>query len=90
MKAIRITDYCLGRITARRLDREFVEAVVRSPEQIEPDEDNPNRQIYQSKFVDVEGKTKLLRVIIEENKDEIVAVTVYPVSQFERYWKDES
>ena len=89
MKRIRVTDYCLNRISARRLDVNFVEEVIRSPEQIVQDDDDPNRRIYQSRFVDTKGKTKLLRVIVEENKDEIVGITVYPASQFERYWKDE-
>ena len=87
MKPIRITDYCDGRIVARKLNHELVEKVIRSPEQIVPDDDDPNRQIHQSRFSDADGREKLLRIVVEENKDEIVAVTVYPVSQFKRYWK---
>jgi hypothetical protein len=87
MKPIRITGYCEGRIAARKLNRELVEKVIRSPEQIVPDEDDPNREIYQSRFRDDSGRQKLLRVVVEENEGEIVAVTVYPVSQFKRYWK---
>lgn len=87
MKPIRITGYCAGRIAARKLKRDLVERIIRSPEQIVPDEDDPNRQIYQSRFHDQSGGQKLLRIVVEENEDEIVAVTVYPVSQFKRYWK---
>ena len=87
MKPIRITGYCDGRIAARKLDRQLVEAVIRSPEQIVPDADDPKRKIYQSRFRDVQGKHKLLRIVIEEKQDEIVAVTVYPTSQLRRYWK---
>ena len=87
MKPIRITDYCDGRIIARKLDRKLVEKVIRSPEQIVPDADDPNRQIHQSRFLDDQSVEKLLRIVVEENKAEIVAVTVYPVSQFKRYWK---
>ena len=87
MKPIRITNYCEGRIIARKLDRNLVEQVVRSPEQVVPDDDDPNRQIHQSRFRDDQGREKLLRLVVEENEDEIVAVTVYPVSQFKRYWK---
>jgi hypothetical protein len=87
MKPIRITGYCEGRIAARKLDRDLVEKVIRSPEQIVPDEDDPNRQIHQSRFHDNSGRQKLLRIVVEENEGEIVAVTVYPVSQFKRYWK---
>ncbi|HEY5232303.1 MAG TPA: DUF4258 domain-containing protein [Verrucomicrobiae bacterium] len=87
MKPIRITGYCDGRIAARKLKRDLVEKTIRSPEQIVPDADDPNRQIHQSRFRDEKGVEKLLRIVVEENEDEIVAVTVYPVSQFKRYWK---
>ncbi len=88
MKAIRITNYCEGRIAARKLVREFVEQVIGSPEQIVPDADDPKRQIHQSRFLDGEGQEKLLRVVVEETETEILAVTVYPVSQVRRYWKE--
>lgn len=87
MKPIRITHYCDGRIIARKLNRNLVEKVIRSPEQIVPDADDPKRQIHQSRFRDDKGVEKLLRIVVEENKAEIIAVTVYPVSQFKRYWK---
>ena len=89
VKPIRITPYCEGRIAARKVDRELVEQVIRSPEQIVPDADDDARQIYQSHFVDGQGRPKLLRVVVEEMVDEIIAVTVYPASQIERYWKIE-
>ena len=56
MKLIRITGYCDGRIAVRKLNRQLVEAVIRSPEQIVPDADNPKGQIYQSRFHDVVRK----------------------------------
>ena len=87
MKLIRITGYCDGRIAVRKLNRQLVEAVIRSPEQIVPDADDPKRKIYQSRFRDVKGKHKLLRIVVEENEDEPVAVTAYPTSQLGRYWK---
>jgi len=90
MKPIRITDYCEGRIIARKLNRNLVEKVIHSPEQIVPDADDPNRQVHQSRFRDDQGREKLLRIVVEENKAEIIAVTVYPVSQFKRYWKSAS
>jgi hypothetical protein len=65
MKPIRITGYCDGRIAARRLDRQLVEAVIRSPEQIVPDADDPKREIYQSRFRDLKDKQKLLRIVDE-------------------------
>ena len=90
MKPIRITPYCQGRIEARRLDRNLVENTARSPEQIVPDKEDSKRAIYQSRFLDGKGRPKLLRVVVEETGDEIIAVTAYPASDIERYWKRES
>jgi hypothetical protein len=42
-----------------------VEAVIRSPEQIVPDADDPKREIYQSRFRDLKDKQKLLRIVVE-------------------------
>ncbi len=90
MKPVRIPPYCLGRIEARHVDRELVERVIRSPEQVVPDRDDPRRRIHQSRFVDAKGRERLLRVVVEEHADEMVAVTVYPASEFKRYWKRET
>jgi hypothetical protein len=54
-----------------------------------PDDDDNEREIYQSHFIDSKGKLKLLRVVVEETADELVVVTVYPTSQIRRYWKDD-
>jgi hypothetical protein len=64
-----------------------MEAVIRAPEQVVPDADDPKREIYQSRFRDVKRKQKLLRIVVEEKEDEIVAVTAYPTSQLRRYWR---
>lgn len=55
MKPIRITPHANERINARKLNSKLVNATVRNPEQIVPDEDNINRQIYQSVFKDKKG-----------------------------------
>ncbi len=51
------------------------------------------RLIYQRKLP-LNGKRMLLRVVVEENDDSIVVVTVYKTSKFNKYWrkgeKDES
>ena len=52
VKPIRITDYCDSRIIARKLDRKLVEKVIRSPDKIVLDADDPNRQIHQNRFLD--------------------------------------
>jgi hypothetical protein len=41
--------------------------VIRSPEQIVPDADDPNRQIRQSRFRNGQGREKLLRIVVRRN-----------------------
>jgi len=77
-------------MAARQVDRELVEQAIRSPEQVVPDKDDPARQIHQSRFVDATGRDKLLRVVVEEHANEVLVVTVYPASNFKRYWKGET
>ena len=87
MKTIRFTDHAQERMQTRELTINKIESVVRTPRQIVPDEENLDRQIYQSKFTDLKGRQKLLRVVVEETSDEIVVITTYATSQISRYWR---
>ena len=89
MKQIRFSDHSQERILARKLNTELIEFVVRNPEQIVPDEDDEEREIYQSFFIDANGKEKLLRVVVEETATELVIISAYPTSQIKKYWKEE-
>ncbi len=80
---IRITPYAEGSIHSRKLDRQHVMQVAANPEQIAPA--TGNRFFAQSKY-EQEGKTFLLRVLLEEIGDERWIVTVYPTSKVEKYW----
>lgn len=88
-KKIRYTEHSLIQIASRKLEINDIDAIVALPEQIVVDEDNINRLIYQSHFVDKKGKLKLLRVVVEETNEEIAVLTAYPTSQINRYWKKE-
>ena len=46
------------------------------------------RLVYQKKLP-LNGRKMLLRVIVEENNDSFVVVTVYKTSKFDKYWKEE-
>lgn len=87
MKPIRITPHAKERINARKLNTKLVNTTIRNPEQIVPDEDDISQRIYQSVFIDTKGTRKLLRVVVEETKAEIIVITVYPTSQIKKYWR---
>jgi len=75
-------------MATRKLGPREVGPVVLSPEQIVNDEDSDDRLIYQSHYVDKRGKLMLLRVVVEETREEIVVITAYPTSQIKRYWEE--
>ena len=52
-----------------------MENTVRSPEQIVPDKEDSRRTICQTRFLDVKGHPKLLRVVVEETGDCLVIVS---------------
>lgn len=85
---IRFTEHSLLQFAARNVRKEEVVSIINNPEQIVADEENPLREIYQSHFVDHKGKLKLLRVVVEVKKDEVLVVTAYPTSQISKYWKE--
>ena len=86
LKPIRFSIHAEERITARKLVHNTIEEVVRNPDQIVPDDDDANRQIYQSLIYGNE-KPKLLRVVVEETTTEIVVISTYRTSQIKRYWR---
>ncbi len=68
----------------REIDRLEVERTLANPEFVVPDD--PARQIFMRRYFDgVLQQEMLLRVIVEDAADEMVIVTIYKTSQFERY-----
>ena len=59
----------------------MLQGLLASPQQIVPNQEG--RKAYQSQ-VEIDGKTYLLRVIVEDNTD--VVITVYRTSKIQKYW----
>ncbi|MBM2817318.1 MAG: hypothetical protein HW421_4080 [Ignavibacteria bacterium] len=70
-KLISFSEHAKERMSFRKIGRVNVIKVVNEPTQRMPDEDNNNREIYQSLMNDDKGKMKLLRVVIEETSTEL-------------------
>ena len=47
------------------------------------------RTIYQSRVDNAEGKTYLIRVIVDETLVTALVITVYRTSQVKKYWRSE-
>lgn len=70
----------------RQIPEDVVAKVLQTPGQII--EERGGRKAYQS-LVDMEGKTYLVRAIVEEWVDPIAVVTVYRTSNIGKYWRAE-
>jgi hypothetical protein len=57
------------------------------PEQVVPGQDN--RTIYPSRLDNEEGKTYLVRVVVDEQINPPVVITVYRTSKIQKYWRAE-
>jgi hypothetical protein len=68
----------------RRIDRPDVDAVLESPMQKVPEQDEI--VCYQSK-IQIGGSPYLLRVMVNEVKVPFLVVTVYKTSKISKYWR---
>jgi F0F1-type ATP synthase delta subunit len=88
MKTIRFTDHALEEIAERKMTFDEVVALLRRSTQVVPDKQFDFRTIYQEKIISRRGKPLLLRIVVEEDENEIVVVTSYVTSRIKRYWRE--
>ncbi len=79
-----LTPHALFEMQRRRLAELAIRGVLAAPEQRFPV--RPGRDVLQSR-VAVAGKTYLLRVFIDIDRDPAEVVTVYRTSQVAKYWR---
>ncbi len=79
-----LSDHAQGEMVRRQIPLAWIEATMRAPEQVVPGIDF--RKIYQSRIV-AEGKTYLVRLVVEDGRQPPVIVTVYRTSKIEKYWR---
>ena len=85
MKEYKISSHALHEMKRRNIEREMVDAVMKNPAQKVPEIENI--VCYQSK-VKFDNKTYLLRIMVNEDLDTPVIVTVYRTSKIDKYWGD--
>ena len=84
-KKYKISALALNEMKRRSIKRKMVETIMANPVQKVPVMDNI--VCYQSK-VEFDGKTYLLRIMVNEDSDPPVVVTVYRTSKIGKYWRD--
>ena len=83
----RFSIHALSEMKQRNISREMVESVLANPEQIIPE--LHGRNVYQSKLDFGTGKLFLLRVVVVDNTEPAIVVTVYRTSKLSKYWRTE-
>jgi uncharacterized protein YuzE len=79
----RLSSHGLQEMARRGILRQVVVDILAQPEQVVPGRDN--RTIYQSRWDSEEGKTYLVRVVVDEQIDPPVVITVYRTSKVQKY-----
>ena len=79
-----IGEHARDELTRRSIPSELLSEVLLSPQQIVPT--YGNRVVYQSQIYFGEGKTYLLRAVVEDNVHPAKVVTVYKTSKISKYW----
>jgi hypothetical protein len=70
----------------RKISVDLVEFVLDNPQQVISEKEG--RKAYQSK-IDVGGRAFLLRVIVVDDVEPAVVITVYKTSKIDKYWRAE-
>lgn len=79
-----ITPHALFEMQRRKIAETVVRSVLAAPEQRHPV--LPGRHVLQSR-VALTGKTYLVRVFVDIDRNPAEVVTVYRTSQIARYWR---
>ncbi len=81
----RYSQHAEEEMVRRGIPRELADRVLRQAQQVVPG--HGSRKAYQSKVVFEDGRTFLLRLIVDEDSDPAVVVTIYRTSKIEKYWR---
>ncbi len=73
-------------LVRRGIPKMLVDSVLSNPEQVVPEQGG--RVTYQSRVDFGAGRIFLLRVIVVDQVDPAVVVTVYRTSKIEKYWRN--
>ena len=80
-----LTRHAQDRLAERKISWELLRLVLENPGQIVEEK---GLNVYQS-LVEIDGKTQLLRVVTNDQTEPVIVVTVYPISQVNKYWRQD-
>jgi len=82
-----ISRHAEDEIVWRRIPREWLDLVLKNPEQRVPQPGG--KEIFQPRFTSGGGKMYLLRAVVATGKEPPVVVTVYRTTKIGKYWRPE-
>lgn len=83
---VEFTKHALEELKIRDISRETVEKILENPKQILVSDNN--RKVYQDIVEFNDNKQYVVRVILEETKDNLKVITVYKSSKISKYWRE--
>ncbi len=78
-----LTDHAKQEALRRQITLGWIKSTMAQPEQVIPGTNR--RKVFQSRIV-TDGKTYLVRLVVEDWHQLPVIVTVYRTSKIEKYW----
>jgi hypothetical protein len=78
-----LTDHAEEEARRRQIPPGWIESTMVRPEQVVPGLNG--RKVFQSRIIS-DGKTYLVRLVVEDWRQPPVIVTVYRTSKVEKYW----
>jgi len=81
----RLSKHARQECQRRRIPLSIVDAVMSAPQQMVPERDG--KQAYQSQLVFGDGRTFLVRAIVDDRDEPATVVTVYRTTKVEKYWR---
>ena len=82
-----ITEHARNELERRSIPIELLNEVLQSPQQVVPT--YGDRKIYQAQVYFGEGRTYLLRAVVDFNDAPPRVVTVYRTSKISKYWSQQ-
>ncbi|MCQ3923410.1 MAG: hypothetical protein DPW12_04280 [Rhodocyclaceae bacterium] len=79
-----LSEHAEAEMARRQIPLAWVESTMRSPEQVV--QGTLNRKVYQSR-IESDGRTYLVRLVVEDWREPPVIVTAYRTSKIEKYWR---
>ncbi len=83
----RLTRHAAEEMARRSIPRETLEAVLENPQQIVPA--RRGKKAYQSQVRFADGRTFLVRAIVDDRTEPPTVVTVYRTTKLSKYWEGE-